>query len=62
MTEEMARFTISISKISKAKMEHIAVSNIRTLNGEIRVAINNHIEEYEKVHGEIDVSKKPAEP
>ncbi len=62
MTEKLSAFTVRISAKSKSKMEHIAVANIRTLNGEIRVVINNHIEEYEKLHGEIDTTKKPVEP
>ena len=61
MVSGLPKKTVRISKETYKRIAYIASLNDRFAAAEIRVAIKNHIEEFEKEHGKIDPRKLPKD-
>lgn len=56
MTEK--RFSLRIDEELLSKFAYIAESNARSTNGELQTIIKNHIAQFEKEHGKINLEKE----
>lgn len=62
MKDSLPRFTLRISQLLLSKIAYIAEYEGRTKNKEIEQLIKKRIEEFEKTHGSIELSKDQNEP
>lgn len=58
MPSKLPKFSLRIDMQTLEKLRYIADNNFRTINKELEMLVKKHIEEYEKEHGPILLSKK----
>ena len=56
MTKEIAKFTLRTDSELMNKLRIVADYNVRSANHELEVLIKNHVAEFEKKHGTIDLN------
>ena len=57
MSNNLSRYTLRINKNLLDKLEYIAKYEGRSKNKEIEKLIKDHVLEFEKINGKIDLSK-----
>lgn len=58
MKDSLPRFTLRISQTLLSKIAYIAEYEGRTKNKEIEQLIKKHIEDFEAIHGMIEIPKE----
>lgn len=54
----LPRFTLRISNVLQKKLKFMAEYNCRSKNKEIETAVKRYINDFERLHGIIDIKEK----
>lgn len=60
MPSVLPKFTLRTDKVTLEKFRYIADNNFRTVNKELEMLMQQHIAEYERIHGPIRLPEGDA--
>lgn len=58
MPSNLPKFTMRLDRNTLEKLRYISEFNFRTVNKELEMLVNRHIQEFEKEHGVIKISEE----
>lgn len=61
MPSNLPKFTLRTDRVTLEKFRYIAENNFRTINKELEMLMQRHIDEYERVNGPICLTEQSSD-